>query len=324
MLLTVTPTNPTLYRYVREVNATYGSETVACLERVYQRARELCPDLPAHVSFTIKQSDNRAWGHFMDSGFKNTYQVNGDRVHEIMISGECLAAGALKILQTVVHEAAHALCAERGIKDTTRQGRYHNKKFVHAAEELTLTYDDPQNYVNTYDRDGNEVKKLRPDDTHGFSNVCLTDRTMELFKAEYDMLVSDLPLNKGISRRWGSQPKVVKKVYTVFRPTGETPLGVDPAYRLQVFGPKKYEAQCEFLISHTRVWSALPMGVFAALLEDAGITTDKEITREDWQQVNSIRDGFILPDEIDNLVRQINGKQFKLYERDSIEGNSDS
>ena len=32
------------------------------------------------------------------------------------------------VLDTLLHEAAHALAAARGIKDTSRQGRYHNKK----------------------------------------------------------------------------------------------------------------------------------------------------------------------------------------------------
>lgn len=315
MLLTITPENTYLYRYIREVNATYGSETVACLERVYQRAREICPDLPAHVSFTIKQSDQRAWGHFMDSGFKNTYQVNGERVHEIMISGECLAAGPKKILQTVLHEAAHALCSERNIKEVTRQNRYHNKKFVTAAEELTLTYDDPQNYVTTVDRDGQEVKKLKPHDTIGFSNVCLTDKTMELFKAEYDMLVSDLPLNKGVARNWASTPKVVKKVYTIFQPKNDGVLA-NP-YRLQVFGPKKYEAQCEFLVPHIRVWSTLPMGVFAALLDDAGVETDKEISKDDWQQVNSL-DNY--PQEVSEMAVMVGANKFMFHEKDTVEG----
>lgn len=37
-----------------------------------------------------------------------------------------------------VHEAAHGVAAERGVKDASRQGRYHNRQFKAIAEELGL------------------------------------------------------------------------------------------------------------------------------------------------------------------------------------------
>jgi hypothetical protein len=39
----------------------------------------------------------------------------------------------------LLHEAAHALAAARGIQDTSRQGRYHNKRYKILAEELDIT-----------------------------------------------------------------------------------------------------------------------------------------------------------------------------------------
>ena len=60
-----------------------------------------------------------------------------------MISGEGLRRTARDVLGTLLHEAAHALAAARGIKDTSRQGRYHNTKYKMLAEELgiTVTFD---------------------------------------------------------------------------------------------------------------------------------------------------------------------------------------
>jgi len=55
-----------------------------------------------------------------------------------MISGEGLRRGAQAVLATMLHEAAHALAAVRGIQDTSRQGRYHNRKFKTQAEELGI------------------------------------------------------------------------------------------------------------------------------------------------------------------------------------------
>ena len=62
-----------------------------------------------------------------------------------MISGEGLRRTASDVLGTLLHEAAHALAHARGIKDTSRQGRYHNKHFKTLAEELGLiTGHDPR------------------------------------------------------------------------------------------------------------------------------------------------------------------------------------
>jgi hypothetical protein len=55
-----------------------------------------------------------------------------------MISGEGLRRTPHDVLGTLLHEAAHALAHARGIKDTSRQGRYHNKHFKTHAEQLGL------------------------------------------------------------------------------------------------------------------------------------------------------------------------------------------
>jgi hypothetical protein len=40
------------------------------------------------------------------------------------VGGEGLARGPAHVLGTLLHEAAHALARVRGIKDTSRQGRW--------------------------------------------------------------------------------------------------------------------------------------------------------------------------------------------------------
>lgn len=64
---------------------------------------------------------------------------------EVFVGGEGLARGAAAVFATLLHEAAHALAHARGIKDTSRQGRYHNRRFKVLAEELGLSVaNDPQ------------------------------------------------------------------------------------------------------------------------------------------------------------------------------------
>lgn len=60
-------------------------------------------------------------------------------IHELFIGGEGLQLGARSVLATLLHEAAHSAAATRGIKDTSRQGRYHNDRFRQIGEEFGLT-----------------------------------------------------------------------------------------------------------------------------------------------------------------------------------------
>jgi hypothetical protein len=42
------------------------------------------------------------------------------------------------VLGTLLHEAAHGLAHARTISDTSRQGRYHNRRYATLAQELGL------------------------------------------------------------------------------------------------------------------------------------------------------------------------------------------
>jgi hypothetical protein len=42
------------------------------------------------------------------------------------------------VLGTLLHEAAHGLAQARGVQDTSRQGRYHNRRYATLAGELGL------------------------------------------------------------------------------------------------------------------------------------------------------------------------------------------
>ena len=57
---------------------------------------------------------------------------------EVLITVDGVAGSAAEIFATLLHEAVHAVAFERGIKDTSRQGRYHNARFRAVAEELGL------------------------------------------------------------------------------------------------------------------------------------------------------------------------------------------
>jgi hypothetical protein len=66
------------------------------------------------------------------------WQVNGSDRHEVLVGAEGLQRGPTDVLGTLLHEAAHGLAQARGIADTSRQGRYHNRRYATLAHELGL------------------------------------------------------------------------------------------------------------------------------------------------------------------------------------------
>lgn len=70
----------------------------------------------------------------------DTWHADGHdgRLAEVWVAGERLSEGGVAVMQTLIHEAAHALARVRDITDTSNKNRYHNKNFVKLAEELGL------------------------------------------------------------------------------------------------------------------------------------------------------------------------------------------
>lgn len=90
------------------------------------------PDVP-NVVLVVGQSSSTKYGHFDPEKWTTENATN-----EIMISGESLSRGAVDTMGTLLHECAHAMAHTRGIKDTSRQGRYHNVAWSKLAIEIGL------------------------------------------------------------------------------------------------------------------------------------------------------------------------------------------
>jgi hypothetical protein len=116
-----------------------ASVLVACLERAWTQIRARHPQVPevvmAVASGSVGRRGELKLGHFAD----RRWTVASAERPELFVGGEGLAAGAVEVLGTLLHEAAHGLAATRGIHDTSRQGRYHNRRYAALARELGLT-----------------------------------------------------------------------------------------------------------------------------------------------------------------------------------------
>ena len=127
-----------------------GHLSTAFLENAYVALNKkfFGGELPP-VIITI-QSSPRAYGHY--TTWENTWVGEGQGFHEINIGAETLDRDASEVLATLSHEMCHHYCAVNNIKDTSRGGTYHNKKFKEVAEgtgAILVDYDPRIGYSPT-------------------------------------------------------------------------------------------------------------------------------------------------------------------------------
>jgi len=145
------------------------SEALVILEEAWAALRVNTPDLPRAVVVLASGTEDVTtprFGHWAASRWR--VDDLGTRRAEVLIAGEALDHGAEQVLGTLLHEAAHGLSHARGIKGTSRQGRYHNHHFKLQAEELGL-----------------EVRKRS---THGYCHTFLSDAAKVLWADQLQAL----------------------------------------------------------------------------------------------------------------------------------------
>ena len=122
-----------------------ASELVAALEVAWSAIQHRHPEVPAVVvtlgagSIGVPAGALKL-GHFAAGRWVARDGAGADArgMAELFVGGEGLGRGAESVLATLLHEAAHGLADVRGVKDTSRQGRYHNARYKALGEELGL------------------------------------------------------------------------------------------------------------------------------------------------------------------------------------------
>ncbi|MFF4927373.1 hypothetical protein ACFY2H_00410 [Streptomyces griseofuscus] len=147
-----------------------GSLIVSTLEKAWRDIQARHPEVPnvIFITGTGVVKDGVKWGHF----HAEQWITESGRIHELFVSGEALNREPVETMTTLLHEAGHGVCFEKGIKDTSRRGKYHNKKFVKECEALGLTWPEGQ----------------APDPTRGFSSVEMRPETVEEYAATIEAL----------------------------------------------------------------------------------------------------------------------------------------
>lgn len=136
----------------RHDDTVISSPMIATLETVWSAIRANHPELPPVVVLVAgadKVPNGVKLGHFhanrwthREAGTANALDVGADAAKtyaEIMICGETLARQPHEIMATLLGEAAHALGHARGLKTSSRQGRYANGTWGELAAEVGIT-----------------------------------------------------------------------------------------------------------------------------------------------------------------------------------------
>lgn len=112
------------------------SRAIGQLEKMFSviNAEKFGGELPQAI-LTVSPSKGKSYGH----STCNKVWYNGEKSqYEINIASEFLNAEIECTLDTLIHEMIHLYCRVKDIKETSRGGHYHNKKFKELAEEKGL------------------------------------------------------------------------------------------------------------------------------------------------------------------------------------------
>jgi hypothetical protein len=162
-----------------------ASLLVAALEQVWQTIRTRHPEVPEAVLVVASGSEGKRLnlGHFAP----HRWQVHGSDRHEVLVGGEGLQRGPTDVLGTLLHEAAHGLAQARSIQETSRQGRYHNRRYATLAAELGL-----------------EVASVKP---IGWSATTVPRHTAVNYSSQLEQLAAALVLWRRQEHRIGTRSR---------------------------------------------------------------------------------------------------------------------
>ena len=141
---------------------------VAACEVTWRAFQENHPELPDTV-IVLGSGVHRGRLVKLGHWWGGRWEADGELRGEVLLAGEALHLPVEDVFQVLLHEAAHGLNAVRGVKDTSRGGRYHNARYKAAAIEVGLDVEQQPPYgwartalsPTTGDRYASEIASLR-------------------------------------------------------------------------------------------------------------------------------------------------------------------
>lgn len=116
------------------------SRTAGYLEKMFRVLNSKYFDGQLEEPIITIQSTPRAYGHVTVA---KSWRKGQEHRHELNIGAGTLDRPIENVVATLLHEMVHLWNMQTGVKDCSRGGAYHNKKFKEAAErrDLSISYD---------------------------------------------------------------------------------------------------------------------------------------------------------------------------------------
>jgi len=138
---------------------------VEAMHDFVRAVRRVHPEVPEVV--TLPTSVGRRGTHAFFA--PERWTVNNEIVGEIAIGSEFLNEGSEQVAVCLLHEVVHAANEALGVRDTSRNGTYHNKAFamraiefgLHVRQHPVVGHTTPELRPEVFERYGPELKALR-------------------------------------------------------------------------------------------------------------------------------------------------------------------
>jgi hypothetical protein len=157
-----------------------ASALVAACEQAWAEIQRHHPDVPHAVVVLgsgVEGGRLVKLGHWWGGRWLADDEVRG----EVLLAGEALHLPAEQVFEVLLHEAAHGLNAALDVKDTSRGGRYHNKRFRMTAELVGL-----------------DVSVMPP---YGWARTELSAEAVERYREAIDSLGDAMRIARRVERR---------------------------------------------------------------------------------------------------------------------------
>ena len=277
---------------------TLGSDTIAALESAWADIHDRHPDVIPNVVFIMGtgRKGNRGGltlGHVTLSPNWSSYrpadsdpEAEVERYHEVFIAAETLAQHPVRLLQTLIHEAAHTVAITRGVKDVSRQNRYHNKRFRAICEEMGLAWQHLDYRPPSYET-GNPVFADHPDYDPELPSSPRSNPKYLTTEAKADDVIgySDMEITEETA-----------EAYVDTLTSLDTHVSVQGApVKLSASAPKRRRTVCMY------AWHAVTedIGSFEALVDTLGeVPDDGEIQRIGVQVYEGLKARDLLADHL--------------------------
>ena len=131
---------------------------ISALERLLSSVRDNHPDIPYLLVSVSPATSGRSYA--LARFDRGAWRDQPTLWPELTVSWDVLSMGPEMTLREILKELTHCLAEVRGIRDTSKEGVYHNKHYVSLGTELGLYWPSGVTFdPNT----GYEDMKLHPD-----------------------------------------------------------------------------------------------------------------------------------------------------------------